>query len=74
MPRYYIVILAPLMMLTTVYFMIINPIMHDARFKYYKLYKREYATTVIVVDRRLSPFECFKLQLDNNGTVCRRAQ
>ncbi|QIG68742.1 hypothetical protein EVB68_005 [Rhizobium phage RHph_Y2_6] len=72
MPRYYIVLILPVMMLCTLWFVIMKPIINTDGLRYYKLYKREHATTTIVVNRKLSPFECFSMQLDNNGTVCRR--
>ncbi|QIG70467.1 hypothetical protein PP744_gp004 [Rhizobium phage RHph_N38] len=73
MPRYYVVILMPLMMLCTLYFTV--PIMNKHNGPgHYKLYQRQYATTVeIVVNRsRMSLTECIGYQMQYSNSVCVR--
>jgi len=73
MPRYYVVVILPIMAVCTLWFVVIHPIIKHDGFRYYKLYKQDYATTIVVVNRKLTPFECFNLQIQrNDGSECRR--
>ncbi|QIG76530.1 hypothetical protein EVC27_005 [Rhizobium phage RHph_I1_6] len=73
MPRYYVLILMPLMMLCTLYFTVpmLKPVNGPG---HYKLYQRQHATTVeIVINRsRMSLTECIGYQMQYPESVCVR--
>lgn len=72
MPRYYIVIFLPIVTICALWFTVIHPMIQSPGLRYYKLYKHEHATTIVVVNRAMSPIECFMHQVEMEGTMCRR--